>query len=72
MITPRLLKLSAKCMAELLCVIFNTAIAQSMYLAAWKRGQITPIPTCKGSDSEIDKTIRILTGDGFTLYEQYL
>ena len=26
-----------------------------MYPAAWKKGQITPIP--KGSDSEIDKTL---------------
>ena len=33
----------------------NAAIDQSMYPAAWKKGQITPIP--KGSDSEIDKTL---------------
>ena len=54
-ITPRLLKLSAECVAEPLCAIFNAAIDQSTYPAAWKKGQITPIP--KGSDSEIDKTL---------------
>ena len=54
-ITPRLFKLSAECVAEPLCAIFNAAIDQSMYPAAWKKGQITPIP--KGSDSEIDKTL---------------
>ena len=36
-----------------------------MYPAAWKKGQITPIP--KDSDSEIDKTLfRPVTG--FTSY----
>ena len=30
-ITPRLLKLSAECVAEPLCAIFNAAIDQSMY-----------------------------------------
>ena len=54
-ITPRLLKLLAECVAEPLCAIFNAAIDHSMYPAAWKKGQITPIP--KGSDSEIDKTL---------------
>ena len=36
-ITPRLLKLSAECVAEPLCAIFNAAIDQSMYPAAWKK-----------------------------------
>ena len=54
-ITPRLLKFSAECVAEPLCAIFSAAIDQSMYPAAWKKGQITPIP--KGSDSEIDETL---------------